>query len=181
MSDQPDPTNDPTHIRPMRHTVRDAATYLGISQNAVRQRLKRGSLRSEIVNGVVYVLVGERPMSDPSATYRPNPRPTQPDPLTTQSDIPESTSDLVAALQADVVFLRAELEARREAERELRVLLAQMTESVKALPATVAETAPDAPGARLRDDMAQPGQSSVDGPETSQRPTRRAWWKVWKR
>ncbi len=172
MNDQPDPTNDPTTGQPIRATVRETAARLGVSQNAVRQRLKRGTLQADTIGGVVYVLVGDQPSADPSATQHSDPRPTQPNP-TDQRD------HLVAALMADVAFLRAELETRRDAERELRVLLAQMTERVQALPATVAGADNDAlQGRQGRQDTQQAAPATTSASE-SQPAVRRAWWRFW--
>lgn len=83
-----------------RVTVRDAATYLGISESAVRNRLSRGTLSSERAEGVTYVVLED-----------------------VTDDIPptDATTDHRDEL---IQVLREQLEAEREANRENRRLLA---------------------------------------------------------
>ncbi len=47
---------------PIRATVEDAAKLLGLSENAVRKRLERGTLRSEKVKDTRYVLLDDADM-----------------------------------------------------------------------------------------------------------------------
>lgn len=54
-----------------RVTVNEAASILGISQDAVRKRINRGSLRAVREHGQVYVLVPKRPRVAPAATPAP--------------------------------------------------------------------------------------------------------------
>jgi hypothetical protein len=163
-----DPTPDPTQYeqRTNRVTVADAAQLLNLSAEAVRMRIKRGTLASEKVGGTVYVLLE----SNQTRT-----KPTQTgDQTTDQTDV--LTADqtaLVDALQAEVQFLREELQRREEvhAEENRRkdTIIAQLTQRIPELEAS-----------------AEPRESPGEGPESaaegSSRPTqpqetaqRRSW------
>jgi hypothetical protein len=86
-----------------RFTVAEAAQHLGISPEAVRSRLYRGTLDKESVGGTVYVRLNAdqiRPSAD-QATDRARP-----------SDV------LIEDLREQVRYLRAQLDQEREANRE---------------------------------------------------------------
>ncbi len=142
-----DPTLDPTGYehRTNRVTVADAAQLLGLSAEAVRMRIKRGTLASEKVGGTVYVLLE----SDPTPTTHDQTS----DQTTDQTDV--LTADQTAfvnALQAEVQFLREELQRREEvhAEENRRkdTIIAQLTQRIPELEAS-----------------SEPRESSVEGPE----------------
>jgi len=96
-------------------TVPVAAQTLGISENAVRKRIQHGTIRSELIDNrrIVYLptdtVQTERGLSQAEPVAQP------------------VVGGLVEQLQSENQFLRDELEARREAERELRVLVAQQS------------------------------------------------------
>jgi hypothetical protein len=75
-------------------TVSEAAQALGITPEAVRMRIKRGTLSSEKRAGRVYVLLGPRPTTDQT---------------------PDHTEELIRTL-------REQLEAERQAHAEARRL-----------------------------------------------------------
>src|SRR5215217_4994028 len=52
----------PDMTSPLHATVEEAATILGTSENAVRKRIERGTLCSEKVDGVRYVLLFDSDM-----------------------------------------------------------------------------------------------------------------------
>jgi hypothetical protein len=95
-----------------RLSVQAAAQRLGISEEAVRGRIKRGTLESERVGGRVYVLV-EQPGGD-----RTNDQP---------SALVESLKDQVRYLR---VQLQAEREARTEESRRHDTIVAQLTSRI---------------------------------------------------
>src|SRR5215213_8610904 len=99
-----------------RVTVAEASGALGISAEAVRMRVRRGTLRSEHVEGTVYVLL------DADQTQRVG------DTSTDRTDL------LIATLQQ-------QLEAEREANRENRRIIAALTSRIPAIeaPETVEE------------------------------------------
>jgi excisionase family DNA binding protein len=93
---------------PRRVPVAEAARLLGISDGAVRQRIKRGTLPSEREGGRLYVLLNIDPTGDTSRTYdRTN----------------NHTSELIATL-------REQLQAERQAHAEARRLLAAALERI---------------------------------------------------
>ena len=94
--------------------VKQAAEALGISSEGVRQRIRRGSLRSEKdTGGRVYVFIDEEATN--GTPYEP------------------STDDVVSRLENEVEFLRKEL-ATRDAEIQRRdAVLLSLSEGLKAL------------------------------------------------
>ncbi len=104
-----------------RLTVAQAADRLGISEDAVRSRVKRGTLRTEREFGTVYVLLGlrsQRPTTDQPTTDEP------------PSDTGQDSKDELIAV------LREQLAAEREANREnRRLLLAALERPVRELEA----------------------------------------------
>jgi hypothetical protein len=86
-----------------RLTVAQAATRLGITEGAVRSRIKRGTLRTDKEGGTVFVLLGD---GTSQANQPPN------------TGVPRDQSELIAALQDQVSYLREQLGAEREARTE---------------------------------------------------------------
>jgi hypothetical protein len=79
-------------------TALEAAQALGITPEAVRMRIKRGTLSSETRAGRVYVLLGPRPTTEQ-----------------TTDQTPDHTEELIRTL-------REQLEAERQAHAEARRL-----------------------------------------------------------
>ncbi len=128
-------------------TVSEAAQALGITAEAVRMRIKRGTLRSEKRGGRVYVLLGPDPTSE-----------------LTDDQAPDRTAELIATL-------REQLEAERQAHAEARRIIAGLVERLP--PALEApggpETATEQPG------RVEP-QPSVEGAQEPAQPPR-SWWR----
>jgi hypothetical protein len=103
-----------------RVTVPEAAEALGITAEAVRMRIKRGTLRSERQAGRVFVLLGQD---------QPTEQPT---------DRPGESSTLISEMRSRIQFLEDELQ-RKDA------ILLNMTEAMKALSPPSQETSPEAP------------------------------------
>jgi len=105
-----------------RLTVAQAADRLGISEDAVRSRVKRGTLQAERESGTVYVLLD----ADRPATGEPT------------SDADQDSKDELIAV------LREQLAAEREANREnRRLLLAALERPVRELEAETEEDPPE--------------------------------------
>ena len=142
-TDRPNPN-------PQRVTVREAADALGISEGAVRMRVKRGTLRSTREEGRLYILLERDPTTDPSRTHdRDNDR----------------TDELIRTL-------REQLEAERQAHAEARRIIAGLVERIPALeapsePRESPETVEEEP------ERAEP---PTDIPGT-QEGAQRAWWR----
>ena len=107
-SDQP-----PTY---RRVTVREAAKLLGISPEAVRARIKRGTLRKDKgLDGTVFVrLDAEQTRSNGDRS-------------SDESDVSADHMRLVATLEEQVSFLRAELVTRNEELRRKDHIIAALT------------------------------------------------------
>src|SRR5215217_7404295 len=105
-TDRPEPNQ-------RRATVAEAAVLLGISECAVRMRVKRGTLPSTREGGRLYVLLNVDPTPEPE---RPH----------------DGTHDRTSEL---IDTLREQLEAERQAHAEARRLLAAALERIPAIEA----------------------------------------------
>jgi hypothetical protein len=123
-----DRTTEPTQTQQSteRVTVADAARLMGLSAEAVRMRIKRGTLASEKIDSTVYIYLESDPI-------RPNTEQTE-DQSTEQT--PDQT-ELVDALRSEVAFLREELksreEVRAEENRRKDTIIAQLTQRIPEL------------------------------------------------
>ena len=145
--------------RGQRYTVQEAAEVLGTSVDAVRGRIRRGTLDSLKADGVVYVLL------DPTNRER------QSDKTTTDADEKRQQtgdqSELVAELRGQIDWLR------REVERKDTILM-QMAQRIPEL-----EPAREEP----REPREVPVSSSEEtdrgkADQEQQEPTqRRSWWR----
>jgi excisionase family DNA binding protein len=109
-----------------RHDIAQAAAILGISQDGVRKRIKRGQLAAYRVDGRTYVVLdGETDTHD-----KPNGHETarQDGPDSRQDTTDSRLAPVVARLEDEVRFLRGEL------ERKDTIILA-MVQQMRALPA----------------------------------------------
>jgi hypothetical protein len=107
-----------------RLTVAQAADRLGITEGAVRSRIKRGTLPTAKEDSTVFVLWGG---GTSQATQ------------TTNAGVPSDQSELVASLKDQVRYLREQLDAEREARTEERrrhdTVVAQLTSKIPAIEA----------------------------------------------
>jgi hypothetical protein len=151
------PTVDQTNVQPttdqptsettdQRVTVADAALLLGISEDAVRSRLRRGTLRRETGgDGTVFVVLGtDRPASNQRPTddrliNQQNDRQTTAQPIDGHVDrrggSETDRDELVEALRDDVAHLRDQLDRERDASAELRRIVAGLVQRVPELEA----------------------------------------------
>jgi hypothetical protein len=151
-----------------RLLVRDAARILGISEDAVRMRVKRGTLEAEREGGRLYVLLTADPTTDPTETK------TDPTPL----DITALTSakdETISELRDRVTSLERSLEEEREARRRADTIIAQLTSRIPELPAASSQEARESPEtATVEPERAEPRP----GTEGTQEPAeRRSWWR----
>jgi excisionase family DNA binding protein len=133
---------------PRRVLVAEAAQVLGISEGAVRMRVKRGTLPSTRESGRLYVLLNTDPTTDPG---RPHDREY------------DRTSELIATL-------REQLQAERQAHAEARRIIAGLVERIPALEAPTG--GPEAPEPGEQDE--DRGNVPTDR-ETA--PEQRPWWR----
>jgi len=137
---------DPSGIE-QRLTVKEAADALGISSEAVRTRIQRGTLRSIHERGRVWVVF------DPDGTR-------------SNTDRTADQTELVDELRARVSFLEAELKIRTEENRRKDHLLAAALERI---PAIEAPESPETPAA--------PSASTAAPPEAESTTEPRTWWR----
>jgi hypothetical protein len=143
-----------------RLTVQEAAEALGTSVDAVRMRVRRGSLNSaKGDDGRVYVWLDP----DESETkHEPN---------------GESTA-LISELRAHNATLREQLEAEREANRENRRIIAALTSRIPELEAPHEQTTSQEPPGETEPPTEQPGRRGPQMPlEGAQEPAQRPWWR----
>jgi hypothetical protein len=103
-----------------RLTVAQAAATLGITEGAVRSRLKRGTLPTMKEGGTVFVLWGG---GTSSANQPPN------------TDVPTDQSELVEELRDRVRYLERQVEEERDSRRRADTLLAQLMQRIPELEA----------------------------------------------
>lgn len=155
-----------------RTTVAEAARLLGISAEAVRGRIRRGTLPVEREGGTVYVLL-EAPADGRTDTDRPGdqPRTTVDQPSDRTQSEPTA---LISELRDRVESLERQLKAERQANSEHRRLLAAALERI---PPAIEAPADD----RGSPEGAEPGpegESPRPGPTPSQESVqRRPWWR----
>ncbi len=130
-----------------RVPVAEAAKALGISEGAVRMRVKRGTLPSTREGGRLYVLLNTEPTPDPERTH-------------------DRTSELIAAL-------REQLQAERQAHAEARRIIAGLVERMPAIEAPQEPPADE----RESDLTASPGPQRGTTPGDQDRPAQRPWWR----
>jgi excisionase family DNA binding protein len=144
---RPGPTNQ-------RVTVSEAAEQLGITAEAVRMRIKRGTLRSERQAGRVFVLLGhDQPTEQPI-------------------DRPDEPNTLISQMQGRIDSLERQLEEAAERDRENRRIIVALTSRIPAIEAPPAkrespETVEEEP------ERTEPRPATGGAQEGVQRP----WWK----
>ena len=151
-----------------RVSVAEAAVLLDLSEDAVRSRLRRGTLRKEKAkDGTVLVVLGPggSPNRQTSSTARPNDR--------SSTSQPTDQGDLVGVLRDQVVYLRQQLEEEREANRENRRIIAGLVQRVPEL-----EPAQEPREGHVTDsEEPDKGTAPSEQQDPSQR-RERSWWRV---
>jgi len=139
--------------------VAEAAEFLGISAEAVRGRVRRGTLPVEREGGTVYVLL-DRPAPD---------RTTDDQPRTTGGQ-PTDRTELVEELRDRIRYLERQVEQANERDSENRRVILALTSRIPELQAAP----PEATGGPQP--VEEPERGTAPGtPETpAQRPS---WWR----
>ena len=151
---------------PIRVTVDEAATLLGTTANALRKRIERGTIRSEKVDGVRYVLLSDRDMPQHAGDTSGD---MPPDSAAPSHDTAAGMSAFVDSLEDQVDYLRRQLEVWQEEARRKDHIIAALTERIPELePASNAAPEP-------RGDPVNPSEDSTNG--ESLEPERRSWWR----
>jgi hypothetical protein len=137
-------------------TVHDAARVLGISEDAVRMRVKRGTLDAEREGGRLYVMLEAEPTTDPTGR-----------------------TEMIDELRDRLRYVEGQLEQEREARTEERrrhdTLMAQLMQRI---PAIEASEAPDEPGApQTAEEEQGRGEPRSGAGEAQEGTERRPWWR----
>jgi excisionase family DNA binding protein len=144
--------NQPSPVR--RTTVAEAAELLGISAEAVRGRIRRGTLPVERDGGTVYVLLE----GDDHAR-------TTADQLRTTADQPDDRTDLLIA------ELQDRIRSLEEANRENRRIIAALTQRIPQLEAPRDERG--SPDTLTEEEAEQPRSATGGAQEGAHKP----WWR----
>jgi flagellar motility protein MotE (MotC chaperone) len=132
---------------------------LGITVDAVRSRVKRGTIDHVRVGGRVYVLLGDdesRPGRDQHTDQGGDQRTTAPE---------DRTAELIATL-------REQLQAERQAHAEARRIIAGLVERIPAIEApSEARESPET--VEEEPERAEPNSATGEAQEGTQRP----WWR----
>ena len=149
-------------------TVAEAAQALDTTADAIRSRIKRGTLQSVKEKNTVYVFL--RPDQTPPE-HRPDDDQTT---ARTQSD----ATALIAEMRDHIEDLREQLEAERQAHSEARRLLLSALEKI---PAAIELPASEAPepreSAEMADDEQQGRGPTPDARGPQEGTERRSWWR----
>ena len=149
------PDDDRTPPGHVTVPIPEAARRLGISEEAVRGRIKRGTLKSTKVGGRTHALLNDR--------------------LDADSTHAQSTdqSELVAELRTHVADLREQLEQAHERDRENRRIIAALTQRIPELPPP--DMREQSESANETAERVNPSPPEEPREETRQRP----WYKRW--
>ena len=131
-----------------RVTVPEAAELLGITAEAVRMRIKRGTLRSERQAGRVFVLLGQG---------QPTEQPT---------DRPDEPNALISQLRDEIAYLRDE---NRRKDELLAAALSRIPPALEA-PSEARESSQTVEAEPQR---TEPRPATVESREGAERP----WWR----
>ena len=157
---------------PLRATVEEAAKILSTSENAVRKRIERGTLPSEKVDGVRYVLLLDSDMPQHATD-------TAGDSATDMSPDLALIQSHLDSMQEQVSYLKAVIQTRDEELRRNDVILAALTERIPELEAP--REAPSGPPESPVSSSAEfHGTHAAPTPETPVWETqrKRSWWRA---
>lgn len=156
---QPDvdqmPTSSATSSPTRRLTAQEAAVALGITVEAIRGRIKRGTLRStKAEDGTILVYLDDHDQTQPDHD--------RPEPDADQSPQVPDQSELIRVLHD-------QLESEREANRENRRIIAILASRVPEL-----EAAPEPPEGPQRPSEHQGSDAAHQEDEHPEKPS---WWR----
>jgi excisionase family DNA binding protein len=138
-------------------TVPEAAEALGITADAVRSRIKRGTLPTVREGGRVFVVV--------DATDQPTAR--------AQATTPAVEDRLYEEMRERIRYLEHQVEEERETRQRADTLLARLMDRVPELetsPEQRGSEAAETPPSEAERESAQPPAEAED---------RRPWWRRW--
>ena len=146
-----------------RRTVAEAAALLGITEGAVRSRIKRGTLRTAREGGAVFVLLG-------GGTSEANQPPNDGEP-TAQSGLVGELRDRVASLERRLERHGDETERLHQIIAGLAQANAEQARTIRAIEAPASEEpTQDAETVEEEPEGAEPRSATGGAQETAQRP-----------
>ena len=136
----------------------EAAELLGVSKDAVRMRVKRGTLRSEKgENGRVYVWVNINPDGDPNDVR------------------PQGEVEAGEAWRELIDELRDRVRSLEDANRENRRIIAALTQRIPELPSASSEEPSESPQTDVSPGPTRTPTDAGEGPQEPPQP--RPWWR----
>jgi excisionase family DNA binding protein len=174
--------------RPERMTVHDAARRLGISEDAVRMRVKRGTLEAEREGGRLYVVLDTEPTPEPTDRTDLLIAELQ-DRVRSLEEANRENRRIIAALtqripeieppRSPVEHLEDEEALREEAEMEARDTETRSSGHFQRYGAPRRETPsdPSEAGAPQMAEDEQQGRGPITHDEGPQESTERPWWR----
>ncbi len=160
-----------------RLTVPEAASWLGITEAAVRGRIKRGTLRSYREEGNVYVvLVGDESRGESTAN-----RAASDSESSIKRDAPDDApatdprEELVEELRGQVDYLQGIIGTRDRELSEMRRLLAGALERIPEIEAP-RDSPPEPRDARETTTEGEPG-TETPADDTGEPRGRSSWWR----
>ncbi len=168
----PDESHDSSRAR---MTVAEAARALGISQSAVRKRVKRGMIEHERTpNGRLIVYLNSAATSAASHDR------------VLEESHDAKTERYVRSLEDQVEYLRGQLEEERESRRRADTILAQLSRAneeqartIRALEAPAAEPSPQEPTGAPEPDADATHRGDVPGAQGEPQESPLPWWGGW--
>ena len=147
-----------------RVPVIEAASILGITPDAVRSRLRRGTLPKEVgEDGTVFVRLNgdRRDRRNDQSTDRPTDQP---------------TVAYINALRSENELLRRELEDRKEESRRKDHIIMTLAQRV---PELEAAQEPREPSQTVAEDAGVAAESRPPAEGAQEGTERRSWWRSW--
>ncbi len=177
--DQHDGSADKSATGRRRVSVPEAADLLGLTVEAIRGRIKRGTIEHERIGERVFVLVdADKPLTSHSqSSDRPSDQPTDQHP-----DESDHARDLVEQMQDQIDDLRRRLDQSEESRRRADTIIMQLTQANATLAARVPEieASPHEEPPRAPE-SAREGEPGTNTTTTSVSPQtgtqRRSWWR----
>jgi predicted ArsR family transcriptional regulator len=149
-------------VRTVQHervSIQEAAHRLGVSESAVRKRIKRGTLKREKTEDgrVLVYMETSAPGTEEVRTHE--------------------RDALISQMRERLDFLERELEVRSEEIRRRDTIIMNMTEAMKALNPPTREEPPEA---RESPESPGPSESPTEASGEVQEARERRWWEFWR-
>jgi excisionase family DNA binding protein len=143
-----------------RVTVEEAAKLLGLSGNAVRKRLERGTLKSEKIDGIRFVLL--------------------------DTDMSQHVNDMLHDTPGDISLMQEHLDSMREQIAYLKDVIAKRDEEIRrrdhllaaALERIPAIEPPDMPSPEPQESPETVTEESSRDDDVPPEQEKRSWWRM---